>query len=326
MRQTPDQIDQKVRKLTIRRNAFADANTVEIIRQLEAIGGFDAQMGAVRPVILKYYHTKFMKHVRSLIPAQRASKAKVDQQLEELKCHLPREWRYTKNRLKSVMVYFARNKPCAKPFTLWVGTSLVERSIKSKTPLAQILRKRLKDRLDYHLDPGESQFWLQLERSPKDRWAIHAHGVFEFRNPEHFNRCTAIGRGLREVIREAAGTDVPICDGTRRQLSFSNGSMNEGWVYYCLKQRRGKRLPKYLEPPIEIGKNTGAGTRELGQRAQLLYDELRPIVTAMITREIDHWTWSDWQSVSQQGLMELRSASPIYYPKPEAESETLELM
>lgn len=279
-----------------RKNSLVDSYTIGFIGNISRKGCYDPAIGVIRPVIEKYYELHFPNLVKELAMTSRKNTKAYKEQLALMRSMQPREWRYTHPRLRTLMMFYSRNDHCSRPMTLWLGQKLVREAVAEGKSVAPLLRKRLKDRLDYALGKGESQFWFHLESVPHDPWKLHAHGIIEFRTPEFFNRKTGIGGSLRDVIRDAAGEDIPIGGEAVHQLSIKGSDYNQNWLDYCVKQRRDRvNFRIHPEPPKEIGRTIAAGTREMQKRAEHVYSELRWLMRGMITGQIEAWTADEWE-------------------------------
>lgn len=282
-----------------RRNPQSEVLFLKFIESFYNSGAYPLDPGAVRGVLYSYYNIYFNELIKDFADIEHLTKNRREQEISNMRSLRPKAWRYTGNQFRKTMMVYSTTGEHLRPVTIWLGNSFIKRSLTRKGPLAQQLRKRISDKLTREIGSDAFEFWLHIERTRMDPWRLHAHGVMHFDDIRNFDRSTAQGRRVRKAIREAAGTDLPGTLQPQNQLRFNAPTFDEGWIHYCIKQRR--KIPllrdKSKEPPEEIGDPLHAGTRGLQQRTKQQYEFLRTCVDGMITGKIERWTEADWQEI-----------------------------
>lgn len=292
-----------------RRDADSDSQVVEILDYITRAGGITSNGYFSRLVIHDYFFVDYERRLREGADLTKKSKKRpwtkhsTDPKLvEEYRRHCAKltakRWPDTGTRLRASMMILAtdgdRNR--RRAFTLWIGKDLIDQARISGKPLAVILRDRLAERLRRHLGAKQFGFWFHVERTRKDPYALHVHGIITVKDPSHF--VGAADKRLREQIIAASG-EVHTMD-PARLLDMHKADLNIGWITYNRKQKRFSSIPQlpHRVLPDDIGAQTDAWSGTLVRDTKAFYERARIVYNAIIRGKIKHWTEADWDKVS----------------------------
>lgn len=290
-----------------RKDTDSDSQVVEILDFISRAGGITPGGYFSRLVVSDYFFVDYERRLRERVDRKTKklpwTKRKVKPHLvEEYRRHCAKltakRWEDTGRRLRGAMLIFATNgdRDRRRSFTLWIGKELIEQARSSGKPLAKIIRDRLADKLRKHLGAKQFGFWFHIERTRKDPYALHVHGIITVKDPSHL--VGAANKRLREQILAASGEDHTM--DPKRLLDMHKADLNIGWITYNRKQKRYSRLKPlpHRVLPTDIGEQTEAWSGTLNQDAKAFYERARIVYNAIIRGEIKDWTDADWDRVS----------------------------
>lgn len=289
-----------------RKVADSDSQFVEIIDEISHQRGIDSDGFFFRPVIEKYSTELYEARLREIAGVNKRKPTAADIEAARRRCAslTAKRWFDTGHRLRGAMIIFATEGDAEhrSAFSLWLDPAIVKQAQKSKKPLSAIVRQRLYDRLKRLLGAKQFGFWFHVERTRKDAYDLHIHGVITLKDKTYFLERAKLTR-LRNEIKAAGGHEFK--RDKSRTLHMKRANLNIGWINYCRKQRPMRRLKQmqHRALPNDIGLPLDAWAGTLKQDTTRFYESARTVHNAIITGKIRNWDEPMWEKYCRPDLV-----------------------
>lgn len=211
----------------------------------------------------------------------------------------PKRWQDLRTRTKRYMLLYGvkGDQSTHRPISCWIGQGVINDCLTSGQPLAQLLRKRMADRLRLLCGDTEFGFWINIERQRKSPTGIHMHGLLYLADPRFFALGTPERARLIHTLKHVTGEDAskPASNWVR----ITPRDLNIGWIDYCRKNRRNRRFwPPAGVVDERFGMRLEAGTHTMTAAATDFYERARIMTYALATEEFLEWSDADWRRVT----------------------------